>query len=153
MPTAWRLVKKRHAGSAFDGEGARRFGGRWNSPGTSVVYASETRALCLLEVLAGLRSVTPLQAYVVIPATFDDAVLADLPAERLPAAWRQSPPHPNTQRIGDEWADRQQSAVLRVPSVLVPDEFNYLLNPAHSDFARIEIGAAEELTIDSRSMR
>jgi RES domain-containing protein len=153
MPTAWRIVKKRHAESAFDGEGARQYGGRWNSPGSPVAYASDTRALCLLEVLAGLGSVSPLPGYVLIPATFDDSLVLPVPQESLPSDWRQSPPPPSTQRIGDEWVNQARSALLRVPSVIVPDEHNYLLNPAHPDFRHIRIGSPEEITIDSRLLR
>lgn len=150
MPTAWRIVKKRHVGSAFDGEGARRYGGRWNSLGAEVVYASETRALSLLEVLVGLRSVRPVQAYVLIPATFDDSMVIGMGTHELPSEWRRHPPHPRTQRIGDHWVDQKRSAILRVPSAIVPDEFNYLLNPAHPNFRAIQIGAPEEVTIDPR---
>jgi RES domain-containing protein len=153
MPIAWRIVKKRHADSAFRGEGARQYGGRWNSPGIPIAYASETRALCLLEVLAGLGSIRHLQSYVLIPATFDDSLILSVVQERLRADWRQSPPPPSTQQIGDEWASLEQSAILRVPSVIVPDEHNYLLNPVHPDFQHIRIGSPEEITIDSRLLR
>jgi RES domain-containing protein len=150
MPTAWRIVKKRHADSAFDGDGARRYGGRWNSPGTPVVYASGTRALCLLEVLAGLRSVKPVQRYVLIPVTFDDSLILSVHLKDLPSEWRRSPPPPSTQAIGDEWVHQLRSAILRVPSVIVPEELNYILNPAHPDFGGIEIGEPQDLTVDSR---
>lgn len=153
MPAAWRILKKRHVPFAFDGEGARQYGGRWNSPGTSVVYASETRALCLLEVLAGLRSVKPIDAYVLIPVRFHDAMVIGVERNDLAADWRRSPPPPTTQQIGDDWVQRQRSAVLRVPSAIVPEESNYLLNPAHPDFGRIEIGPPEEILIDSRLLR
>ena len=150
MPTVWRIVKKRHAGSAFDGEGARRFGGRWNSPGTAVVYASETRALSLLEVLAGLGSVGPVPSYVLISATFEETMVLGVEADALPPEWRRYPPHPGTQRMGDEWVDRGRSAVLRVPSSIVPDEFNYLLNPGHPAFPGVRIGEPNDLGIDRR---
>lgn len=153
MPTAWRIVKKRHGGSAFDGEGARRYGGRWNSPGTPVVYTSETRALCLLEVLAGLGSVKPLHAFVLIPATFEDSMILPLAPERLPTDWQENPPRPSTQRIGDTWVEQEESAILRVPSALVSDEHNYLFNPAHPDFARIRIGSPRDFAVDSRLFR
>lgn len=143
-------MKKRHADFAFDGEGARRYGGRWNSPGTPVVYVSDTRSLCLLEVLAGLGSVKPVQSYVLIPVTFDDSLVLPVQPNDLPSAWRQSPPAPYTQGIGDEWADQVRSAILRVPSAIVPEEFNYLLNPAHPDFGRVQIGHLQDFTIDSR---
>jgi RES domain-containing protein len=153
MAEAWRIVKKRHVRLAFDGEGARRYGGRWNSPGTSVVYASQSRALCLLEVLAGIRSVTLIKAYLIIPIRFDDSLATRVEPRVLPAEWRQSPPPPSTQQIGDRWAEEQRSVILRVPSSIVPDESNYLINPAHPDFVRMEIGAPEELSIDSRLLR
>lgn len=150
MPTAWRIVKKRYAGAAFDGEGARRYGGRWNPPGISVVYASETRALCLLEVLAGIRSVKPIHAYVLIPVTFDDSLVTSVALDKLPTNWRQSPPPASTRRIGHDWIDHKDSLILRVPSAIVPEEVNYLLNPAHPDFANVEIGARQDVTIDRR---
>lgn len=150
MTTAWRIVKKRHAASAFDGEGARLYGGRWNSPGTSVVYVSESRALALVEVLAGVRSTRPLAAYVLIPAHFDDALVSTVRLAELHEDWRQSPPHPSTQRIGDAWVADQSSSVLRVPSAVIPDECNYVLNPRHPDFVRVEIGAPQELAVDRR---
>jgi RES domain-containing protein len=150
---AWRIVKRRYASAAFDGEGARRFGGRWNSPGTAVVYVSESRALALLEVLAGLRSVTPLPAYAMISATFDEALVRAIDPRALPSEWRNGLPHPSIQQIGDEWAARLESAVLRVPSVLVPQEYNYLLNPKHPAFSRITIGQPEDVTIDPRLVR
>jgi RES domain-containing protein len=150
MPTAWRIAKKRHAGSAFDGEGARRFGGRWNSPGTAVIYVAQSRALALLEVLVGLRSLTPTSSYVLIATTFDDALIDALGPDELPEDWRTSPPPSSTRRIGDHWVGERRSAVLRVPSVIVPGEFNHVLNPAHPDFGRIAIGEPHELAIDPR---
>ena len=150
MPTAWRIVKKRHADSAFDGEGARRYGGRWNSPGTAVVYVSDSRALSLLEVLTGLRSVKPIQSYVLIPVTFDHSLVLSVQPDELPDDWRQSPPRPSTQRIGDDWVDRKTSTMLRLPSAIVPEECNYLLNPGHPDFLKLQIGEPQDFTIDSR---
>lgn len=150
MPTGWRIVKQRHAKSAFDGEGARRFGGRWNTPGIPVVYISESRALALLEVLAGLKSVKPAQSYVLFPVSFEDSLIEVLRPKDLPAEWRQSPPPPTTQVLGDDWAANQKSAVLQVPSVLVPEEFNFLLNPTHPDFERIQIGIPQDIKLDSR---
>ena len=150
MSTAWRIVKKRHVESAFDGEGARHYGGRWNSPGTAVVYVAESRALALLEVLAGIRSLRHSSAYVLIPVDFDEELTRALDPDQLPDAWDQGPPQPSVQRLGDEWVDQQESPILKVPSVIVPGEYNYLLNPAHPDFRRIEIGAPQELPIDPR---
>ncbi|MEJ2218347.1 MAG: RES family NAD+ phosphorylase [Gemmatimonadota bacterium] len=150
MVTAWRIVKKRHAESAFDGEGARHYGGRWNSPGHAAVYVAESRALALLEILAGVRSLRPTFGYLLIPVRFDESLVLAVAPKVLPSGWNQNPPHPSTQRIGDDWLDRKESAILKVPSALVPEEYNYLLNPAHSEFGRIEIGTPREISIDSR---
>lgn len=143
-------MKKRHAGTAFDGEGARRYGGRWNSPGTAVVYTSETRALSLLEILVGIRSTKVISAYVLIPIRFEDSLVTSVDTEQLPQDWRINPPRPSSQHIGDAWIAEAQSAILRVPSVIVPEEFNFVLNPAHADFSRIHLGEPRELSIDPR---
>jgi RES domain-containing protein len=153
MLRAWRIVKKRHAKAAFDGEGARLYGGRWNSPGVSAVYTSDSRALATLEVLAGLQTNSPLSAYVLIPAEFDDSLVVAVELEKLPADWNQNPPTPSTQRIGDDWISSGKSVVLRVPSALVPRESNYLFNPRHPDFSAVTVGKPEPLSLHSRLLR
>lgn len=153
MPRAWRIVKKRHEKRAFDGEGARLYGGRWNSPGIPAVYASESRALATLEVLAGLQTNSPLPGYVLIPAEFDDSLVEVIELNEVPADWRKSPPAPSTQRLGDDWIARGEFAVLQVPSALVPKESNYVLNPRHPDFSAIHVGEPEPLSMDPRLLR
>jgi RES domain-containing protein len=150
---AWRIIKSRHASTAFRGEGARLFGGRWNSPGIAVVYASESRALAMLEVLAGLGEATHLGAYVLIGAHFDQALLATIDPEELPDNWRAYPPPAAVQAIGDRWVRESTSAILAVPSVLVPAERNYLLNPAHAAFSEVAIGPPQTIPFDLRLMR
>lgn len=153
MIKAWRIVKRRHAETAFDGEGARVYGGRWNGPGIAVVYTAETRALATLVVLAGLRSVSALEPYVLIPVTFEIEIVEVLDTATLPRRWRESPPTHDVQAVGDQWVRDGRSAVLTVPSVVIPEEFNYLLNPAHDDFQDIQIGKPTELQIDARLVR
>lgn len=92
----------------------------------------------------------PLQAFVLIPATFQDSLILPVQRDQLPADWQQNPPRPSTQQIGDTWVDQEESAILRVPSAIVPGEFNYLFNPSHPDFDQIQIGSPQELTLDSR---
>jgi len=144
------MVKRRYASTAFDGEGARFNGGRWNSPGVAVVYCSSTRALAALEVLAGLGSTAPLNAYVVIAVSFDAALVETVELAVLPENWRDSPPGVSTQQVGDDWIDAGKTAVLSVPSVIVPEERNYLLNPTHPSFGDITRGPAEDFEFDSR---
>jgi RES domain-containing protein len=153
MPRAWRIVKERHAKRAFDGEGARLYGGRWNSPGVPVVYASESRALATLEVLAGFQTNSPLPEYVLIPAEFDESLVTTVELEDLPVDWRRNPPSPSTQRLGDDWIASGASAVSRVPSALVPQESNYLFSPGHPAFPEIKIGRPEGLAMDPRLIR
>ena len=149
MPTAWRLTKTRYLATAWDGEGARRTGGRWNRVGTAVVYASGTLSLALVETLVHLPSGI-LPAYSAQRADFDDSLVAILKDADLPPDWRRDPPPAASRAIGDAWAVAGTSAALRVPSVVVPMEFNYLLNPRHRDFARVTIGPPMPFPFDPR---
>ncbi len=153
MPLAWRIVKNRHAERAFDGEGARLYGGRWNSPGVAVVYASESRALATLEVLAGLQTNSPLPEYVLVPAEFDESLVLAVDLEDLPSDWRKNPPSSSTQHLGDDWIASAESAVLKVPSPLVPQESNYLFNPRHPAFSEVSLGQPEGVAMDPRLIR
>lgn len=148
--SSWRIVKSRYAGNAFDGEGAKKTGGRWNAPSTALVYTSGTISLAVLEILANLGSPSALVSFVVIECRFDAKLATVLPVRTLPANWRTFPAPPEVQAVGDRWVRQGYSAVLEVPSVLVPSESNFLLNPAHRDFASIEIGKARPLTLDQR---
>ena len=150
MIRAWRITKRRYTAEAFDGEGARRYGGRWNGPGRAAVYVSESRALATLEILAGLRTPAIIPAYVLISVEFDEEFVTAVQTEALPPNWQASLPDPATQRIGDLWIAQKTSTVLRVPSALVPGEFNYVINPGHPDFGKINIGTPEELHVDPR---
>ena len=144
---AWRIVKEKHAATAFDGEGARRFGGRWNSVGTSLVYSSGSRALAVVESLVHLNPPVTFR-YSVFPVEFDEGLVER--ATSLPADWTEEPPPVSTRKIGDLWVKEGRSVVLEVPSVIVPSEPNYLLNPSHPDFKKIVIGNAETFFFDPR---
>lgn len=152
--TAWRIIDGRHLGddprTAFSGEGARLYGGRWNGRGTAVAYVASSRALALLEVLVHLASTRALLRYVLIPITFDASVVEELPEGALPEGWRTHPAPPATQAVGDAWVREERSPVLRVPSVLLPAEANYLVNPRHPAFGTLEVGAPEAFVPDER---
>ena len=150
MPVAWRIVKARHAASVLDGEGARRYGGRWNSPGVPVVYASDSRALAALEVLAGLGRSAVLAHFLLIPLEFEEKLVATVDPSHLPEDWQESPPPTSTQGMGDVWIHSKETPVLRVPSVIIPREFNFLLDPRHWDFPEIRVGEPEPLRLDPR---
>jgi RES domain-containing protein len=149
VPSAWRLTKTKHLAAAWDGEGARRAGGRWNSTGVRVVYASATLSLALVEILVHLPSGL-LPAYSAVPVEMDESLVETVAAADLPSRWKDHPPPPEAQAIGDRWVAEARSAALRVPSVIVPSEFNYVLNPGHPQFARLRIGAAVPFPFDAR---
>ena len=153
MIAAWRIVKQRHSANAFDGEGARLFGGRWNSPGVAVVYVASSRSLAALEMAVHLDRSTLLSSFVLIPCEFDDRFVTSVPRDTLPIDWRRDPPPPRLAEIGDAWVGAAATAVLQVPSAVIEAETNYLLNPAHPDFGRIRVGAPEKFEFDSRLIK
>jgi RES domain-containing protein len=150
MPTGWRIVKSSRAGSAFDGEGARLYGGRWNSPGTRMVYASESVALAILEILVNLEDDAMLFYYSLCSIEFDDGIVESLDRSELPDDWRASPAPFELQRLGDAWARDLSSAVLEVPSAVVELESNYLINPEHEDFGYMRLGDPQSFGFDRR---
>jgi putative toxin-antitoxin system antitoxin component (TIGR02293 family) len=145
----WRMCKSRHLDDAFDGEGARRYGGRWNSPGSRMVYTADSAALATLDILVNLEQTALLAAYNVVPADLDEEFIEDLGNDEMPDDWRQAPPSESTQRIGDEWIESESSVGLRVPSSVVPGE-NILLNPDHSRFREIEVQEPMDWDADPR---
>jgi len=150
VTTGWRLIKARLAAQAFSGEGARMHGGRWSSPGTSVVYISETISLAALEVLVHIQSSGLLASYVTFRVDFDSSWSSAVDLTSLPSDWRESPAPAELQAIGDGWVREQRSLLLKVPSAIVPQEHNYLINPAHPDFARLTVGSPVPFTFDAR---
>lgn len=153
MIRAWRLVKSRHASTAFDGEGARLHGARWNSPGTLVAYASENVALAVLEVLVHLQASAILDSYSLASVRFPSELIEDLDVSALPGRWRRFPAPRETRAIGDQWVRERRSAVLRVPSVIVSSADNFLLNPAHADFAKATVEPPEPFEFDPRLLK
>ncbi|MCM2477951.1 RES family NAD+ phosphorylase [Serpentinimonas maccroryi] len=152
MRTVWRITTARFADSAFSGEGARRYGGRWNPKGWAVVYAAATPSLALLELLV---QDDPLRAhYVLIPAHIPlDIPETLIEAAQLPADWRSIAARPALQEIGQAWLHSGSTALLSVPSAVLPAERNHLINPRHPDFGRIVLGPAQSLQTDTRLLR
>ena len=149
MLTVWRLVTARFAKSAFAGEGARLYGGRWNRKGVSLVYTAASQSLAVLEMLVQDE---PLRArYVMIEARIPKGIAIDrIQIADLPPDWRDIAAREKLQAIGTEWARKQGAVVLAVPSVVIPAETNYLLNPLHPDFRWIKIGKPRKFQTDLR---
>ncbi|MFN0121679.1 MAG: RES family NAD+ phosphorylase [Blastocatellia bacterium] len=151
----WRLCHQRFAATAFDGEGARLYGGRWNHKGLPLVYCSATLSLAVLETLVHHRVTIPPPDFVAIPAELpapikSKTLIKILTPADLPADWRENPPPASLQQIGSDWLQSAATVALAVPSAIVPGECNYLLNPRHRDFARLAIGAPQPFPFDPR---
>jgi len=147
----WRICKAEHVAAAFTGEGAMRYAGRWHHQGTAVVYCSESRALAALEQLVHLHQNRLPPNFVCFPVEIpEDLAIREVQIEELPVEWRRQPGPPELRDIGTAWAQAGETAVLRVPSAVVPGEHNFLLNPRHPDFSRLTIGDPEPFTFDER---
>lgn len=145
----WRIAVAAHA--AFDGEGARLHGGRWTPRGLAATYASATLSLAVLERFVNLDPDLEPTDLVAASVEFSPQVsmqvvqIADLPSD-----WRQYPAPESLQSIGGRWLESAKTAVLSVPSVVIPHERNYVLNPIHPDLARLTISHPEPFSFDPR---
>ncbi|MGH9353034.1 MAG: RES family NAD+ phosphorylase [Terriglobia bacterium] len=148
--SAWRIVKRKLARNAFDGEGARRYGGRWNRPGVAMVYTAESQSLAALEIIVHFDAPELLDAYVVFDVAIDERLVTRVDPAELPRQWRVDPPPHKVQDIGDAWAASGASAVLQVPSATIPAERNFLLNPRHPDFVKLRVGKPARFWFDPR---
>jgi RES domain-containing protein len=153
VPIAWRVVKKKHKSTAFDGEGARLYGGRWTSVGRRAVYTSSSVALATLEILfhMGLQN-RPLlvNSFVVYQVEIPESLVAEIDPDALPSNWAAPIAPPQLSAIGDAWLDAREKPVLRVPSAVVLSESNFILNLEHPRFSRLRIGPEQPYAFDSR---
>ena len=147
--TSWRVVSERFASRAFEGEGARRAGGRWNGAGRAAVYTAATTSLGLLETLVH-ADLSLLPFYLAIPVTFNAGLVETVDLGELHSNWNSVPAPRRLQRMGDDWLIAGRSCILEVPSVIVPHESNFILNPLHPDFRSLEIGEPIALETDPR---
>jgi RES domain-containing protein len=131
-----------------DGVGARLYGGRWNHKGTAAIYTADSVSLCALEVIANDADLAEDYMCISIEVPDDLSIMSASP----PTGWDSHPYIAATQDIGTNWARRLVTAVLSVPSAVIPRERNYILNPAHPDFSRISF-SAEPFTFDERLRR
>ncbi len=150
MITVWRIVQSQWAERAFDGEGARLYGGRWNPEGYPVVYLADTRSLAALETLVHAESTLRKVAYVRYAVSFPKHLIEVAELTGLGDTLSSCMVSPRTQALGADWLARGTHPVLEVRSAIIPEEPNYLLNPRHPKFDRIKIGKAEDFAFDLR---
>lgn len=149
----WRICRQRYAAEAGTGAGARLYGGRWNSRGVSVVYASTSLALAAIETFVNLEPNLRPADLVSIEGNIPDTVaVGRLEPEVLPDGWYESRDE-SLRQFGDEWIRGGKTAVLLVPSAAIRGEWNVLLNPAHPQFARITLHPPVRFEYDARMFR
>lgn len=146
----WQICRKRYAADAASGEGARLYGGRWNSRGVRMVYASTSLALAAVETFVHLEpNLQPTDL-----VSVEGRIPAELKIERLdlrvlPAHWHRASDE-SLCRFGDQWVSRGQTVALLVPSAAIRGDWNVLLNPLHPDFAKIRFEAPQAFEFDAR---
>jgi RES domain-containing protein len=149
----WRICKARYADEAFSGNGARRFGGRWNTPGVPMVYASSSLALAAIELFVHLEPNLQPDDLVSIAATLPAGEPAQrLGPDQLPPNWWTDDFDP-LRAIGDKWIREASSLALEVPSAALRMEWNVLVNPQHPAIAAIKVEEPQAFHFDARMFR
>jgi RES domain-containing protein len=137
----------------LSGTGVRLHGGRWNQKGDPVLYTAGSRALALVEVLVHLTNAfLPLNYQLITTYIPDDSIIG-LPSKLLPSDWKSFEPNESTKKIAAKWLAKNEYLALKVPSVVVEGEFNYLVNPLHADFPKIKILKTEAFSFDDRLIK
>lgn len=153
MIHVFRIEREKFLSSTLSGQGAANSSGnKWNSLHTHLVYTSESRALAFLEVSVhlDLTEDLPLDRYYVEIQIPDDVLILEFDLSDLPEGWDSKPPSKGTQLLGDEFVAQNEAAVFKVPSAIVPYEFNYLINPHHPDSSKIKVISTRPFSFDSR---
>ncbi|WP_394823243.1 RES family NAD+ phosphorylase [Pendulispora albinea] len=154
MLILWRICRRKYGTTAFSGEGAKLAGGRWNRKGTRISYCGGSLALAALEMLVHVDvNELPGDLVCLRAAVPDEVSFEQIDVTKLPRNWRATPAPDALKDIGTDWVVRGSSAVLAVPSAIIPSEMNYLVNPAHADFERVAVGLPEPFGFDPRLRR
>jgi RES domain-containing protein len=155
MPRVYRLTLEKHTrdpDDLFTGEGARLYGGRWNHKGTALVYAASHVSLAVLEALVHSETLPTNMVLVAYDVPAAPAPRVRLPAS-LPRDWAAYPFPKVTQDLGTAWAKSRAELALRVPSAVVPNEMNWVLNPHHSAIAKVKATVLGPFSFDGRLRR
>jgi RES domain-containing protein len=154
MFTVFRLGKHAHRAQLFGGQGGLYASGRWTPRGQPIVYTSATISLAVLEYTVNYRRRGWVPATVLGRTSIPAGVTVEtVSIEELPPRWFAADPPPQLQKIGGQWLERGGSAVLRVPSAIVTEEYNYLLNPLHADFGKLRFSVPQPFSFDRRVAR
>ena len=146
--TAWRIVKSIYADSAFTGVGSKRFPGRWNLRGDSMVYTAGSESLAVLEMLVHLNNSDKLPSYTLFRLDIPERLI-EVPTQ-LPSGWQETEYSPLVPQFGSDWFRTSSTCILRVPSVIATSEFNDLINPLHRYFPKITVGSPQSFRFEPR---
>lgn len=144
----YRIVSPRWADSALSGEGARLYGGRWNSPGRHCVYAAESRSLAVLEMSVHLVGPARGAEWTLLTIEMPDGETAK--PSHLPDGWSAMPAGAASQSVGDAWLEQGTALALEVPSVIIPEEMNLLINPEGAGFDSVKVIDRRKFQLDLR---
>ncbi|HEY6412190.1 MAG TPA: RES family NAD+ phosphorylase [Edaphobacter sp.] len=151
MSKVYRLLRKKFSATPFDGEGSFRFGGRWSSVGTRVVYTAEHLSLAMIEYLAHIDpSLAPEDPVLAVAEVPDTVSRIRIPANKLARNWKLYPAPHTLAKYGDSFASDAKAAILIIPSVIADTEDNWILNPAHPDFQLISKPSVMPYPLDPR---
>lgn len=148
MIPAWRLVKEKYAPEALSGFGGRMVSGRWHHAGVPIVYAADSLALAALEIFVHLPPGAHGMKFVAVKIEIPEDL--EIHAPKVPHNWRDTPSTESTRTLGTTWFHGAHTAAMKVPSVIVPVENNYLLNPSHPDFGKLIIHPPLQFSFDPR---
>ncbi len=149
MIRVYRITRHKYKDSILDGIGAAKYGGRWNKPGIPVIYSSESRALAVLETLVNVRNIGYMpKDYIMLTLEINTDVIS-LPVQSLSNDWNQFQYTHETQSKFGDFVTKYPGMILKVPSVVIHQEFNYLINP-HTSKSAIKMVDIVDLKMDSR---
>jgi len=150
LPKLYRICRSIFADD-LSGEGSKIKGGRWNSKGLPVLYCSESRALATLELLVHTSYELNQRNLSLVTLHLPDNIkIIQVKINQLPKDWKNYPAPRTLAIIGDEWLKKNETLALKIPSVIVKEEFNYMLNPVHKDFKKVKIISKEKFLFDNR---
>ena len=145
----YRLAKEAYVDD-LSGTGARLYGGRWNSKGRATVYMASSQALALLEVLVHLPAVIEPKDYFLASIEVPDTSIMQVNIKDMPVNWNAMQPPTILKKIGDDFISENKYLLLKVPSAIVPEEFNYLLNVHHPEMKNVRVISKELFSFDKR---
>lgn len=148
----YRIAKQRYI-KDLTGTGAKAVGGRWNAKGVAVLYTSNSASLSVLEVLAHLPPAYFPDDMAMATIEVPDDMITSLKISKLPKDWKEVPPPISLQHITNEWVSKNKSLGLYVPSIIVPSEYNLLMNPLHPNFDQVILKKIEPFSFDNRLLK